>query len=145
MPALKILIVNSELEVRMDIALMLTNENYELLYASDGEEASELLEASRYGAVICDYKMPKINGVDLLKSLRARKDFTPFVYLSEVTPEVIGLQLINLGAYALLSILEMPKIPEVLKEALKRNEEIKSLLESSHDETKEFVNILHSA
>ncbi len=145
MTAIKILIVNPELGIRLEIGSLLINKNYELLYASDGEEACELLNSMHFGAVICDYKIPKINGVDLLKSLRARKDLTPFVYLSLTTPENVKLQLMNYGVYAFLPIAAMPKIPEVLQEVLKKNEEMESLLESKQDETREFVNILHSA
>lgn len=145
MPTLKILVVNPELGVRMDIGSVLLTENYELLYASDGEEAFELLNAQHFGAVICDYQIPKMNGIDLLKSLRDRKDFTPFIYLSLTTPQEIELKLINLGAYAFLPMSDMRKIPEILQEVLKKNEEIKTLLESKQDETREFVNILHSA
>ncbi|HYM30354.1 MAG TPA: response regulator [Candidatus Cybelea sp.] len=54
------------------------------LQASDGQEALDLFQAARppVDLVVCDWEMPKMNGLDLLKTLRQGGHTTPFLMLT---------------------------------------------------------------
>ncbi|MEW5740326.1 MAG: sigma-54 dependent transcriptional regulator [Myxococcota bacterium] len=68
----RILIVDDERNARDALKTLLTDEGYEVREASDGEEGLEALAEFRPDAVLCDVRMPKMDGLTLLK--RARED-----------------------------------------------------------------------
>ncbi|MCC6336096.1 MAG: sigma-54-dependent Fis family transcriptional regulator [Myxococcales bacterium] len=68
----RILIVDDERNARDALKSLLTDEGYEVREASDGEEGLEALAEFRPDAVLCDVRMPKMDGLTLLK--RARED-----------------------------------------------------------------------
>ncbi|MEW6433841.1 MAG: sigma-54 dependent transcriptional regulator [Myxococcota bacterium] len=68
----RILIVDDERNARDALKSLLTDEGYEVREAGDGEEGLEALAEFRPDAVLCDVRMPKMDGLSLLK--RARED-----------------------------------------------------------------------
>ena len=55
---------------------------YEVDWAKDGEEAVELSYNNQYLLYLFDINVPRLNGIDLLKSLRDAEDFTPAIIIS---------------------------------------------------------------
>lgn len=69
----RLLLVDDSLSVRRLVGRMLERGGYEVVTANDGQEALELLQQDGdFGAVITDLEMPRMNGYELLSSLRAR-------------------------------------------------------------------------
>jgi len=66
----KLLIVDDEPGLRALIAMTLESEDYEILFAGDGEEAIALAELHTPKVVILDVMMPKMNGFDVCRSLK---------------------------------------------------------------------------
>ena len=64
------------------------------------KSALAALAEQRYDAIIADYDMPGMNGIDLLKELRAKNDLTPFIMLTGTTPGPgdIVIEALNAGA-----------------------------------------------
>ena len=69
----RILVVDDEPLVRKSLYESLRGDGFTASMASNGEEAYEKIESSYFDIVITDMKMPKMNGIELLKKLR--KDF----------------------------------------------------------------------
>jgi PAS domain S-box-containing protein len=65
---------------------------------SSAISALELLRKERYDAIISDYYMPKMNGIDLLKTLRREGDRIPFVFLTASRREEVVIEAVNNGA-----------------------------------------------
>lgn len=65
-----VLVVDDESEIRQQLQELLLKEGYEVLQASDGEEALSVLEKSLPDLIILDIIMPKIDGVKVLKKAR---------------------------------------------------------------------------
>ena len=65
----KILIVDDEVEMRVALETTLKREGYRLTLAENGEQALERLNEDTFDLVLTDVKMPKMNGIDLLKKL----------------------------------------------------------------------------
>jgi two-component system nitrogen regulation response regulator NtrX len=63
----KILIVDDEKSIRYTLREILEYENYEVDEAQDGEEGLEKISNNAYDLVLCDVKMPKMDGVELLE------------------------------------------------------------------------------
>mgnify|MGYP000511803058 FL=1 len=95
---MRILIVEDEKKVAAFIKKGLEEETYAVDIASDGEEGLHLGEQNPYDLIILDLMLPKINGLEILSHLRAKKIETPILLLTakdSVEDKVEGL---NQGA-----------------------------------------------
>jgi len=59
---IKILIVDDDPDIRDVLKITLSEENYEITEAKDGEEALKIIAAKPFALVLLDYKMPKVDG-----------------------------------------------------------------------------------
>lgn len=67
----KLLIVDDSPSVRQMIEATLKGAGYQVVVAKDGQEALDLCRASRFDFVLTDQNMPRMDGITLIKSLRA--------------------------------------------------------------------------
>jgi CheY-like chemotaxis protein len=82
----RVLVVDDHDGMRVLLAVMLQRRGYEPVTVASAKEALDELEAGPYDAVLSDEQMPGENGLELLRHLRARGDWTPFVLMSAVMP-----------------------------------------------------------
>src|SRR5262249_42915666 len=73
--AKKILVVEDNLDMRELVHLYLTREGFTVFTASDGREGLYLATAERPDLIITDINMPHINGLELVRQLRAQSEF----------------------------------------------------------------------
>ena len=66
----RVLIVDDEETIRMLLVEEFELEDWEALFAEDGEAARELLSKNTFDLVISDIRMPRMSGVELLKLIR---------------------------------------------------------------------------
>ena len=57
-------------------------EGYDVHVANDGQEALEMVKANRPSVVIADYRMPKMNGIELLKEIRQSDKNLPVIIMT---------------------------------------------------------------
>ena len=74
-----LLIVDDEPEIRAEMAEYFVGKGYRVEQAADGLEALELVGATMPDAVITDLKMPRCDGFELIKRLRALDASLPIV------------------------------------------------------------------
>lgn len=78
----KILIIDDEKSIRYTLRDILEYEKYEVDEAKDGEEGYEMIKKGKYDVALCDIKMPKIDGMEVLeKAMELGKD-TQFIMIS---------------------------------------------------------------
>ena len=90
----KILIVDDEQMIREVVREYALINGYEVAEASDGLEALELVEKEDFDCVILDIMMPKLDGISVLKQVRALGNHLPILMLtakSEIDDRVNGL------------------------------------------------------
>jgi two-component system response regulator MprA len=90
----RILVVDDEPAVQSALTRALTLEHYDVEQACDGREALERLSSAPYEAVILDVAMPRVDGLEVCRRLRAGGDHTPVLMLTargEVDDRVTGL------------------------------------------------------
>jgi len=70
MAAKKILVADDESHILHVVSLKLRNAGFEVLTASDGQEALELAQSQRPDLLITDYHMPQLSGLELCQKLK---------------------------------------------------------------------------
>ncbi len=91
---MRILLCEDEKELSSALQKILKHYNYSVDAVYDGEEALAYLDAENYDAVILDIMMPKIDGLTVLKTVRAKGNLIPIIMLtakSQVDDKVTGL------------------------------------------------------
>jgi len=71
----KIMTVDDSASVRQMVSLTLKQAGYDVVEASDGEDALTKLEGSRIHMMIADLNMPRLNGIDLVRRVRAHPGY----------------------------------------------------------------------
>jgi two-component system response regulator AtoC len=102
----RVLIADDEVSLRKVLAASLRREGHDVVSAQDGEEALQLLEASRdaesgepFDLVISDLKMPKLDGMGLLEKIREGFDGLPVVMLTAHGTVDLAVQALKQGAF----------------------------------------------
>ena len=91
-----ILLVDDEDSIQKLLAYPLEREGYRVLQARDGEEALERFASERVDLVVLDIMLPKLDGLEVCKRLRANGSTVPIIMLtakSEEIDKVLGLEL----------------------------------------------------
>lgn len=78
----KILIVDDERSMRTSLAMALRSPSYETRHVESGLEAIECLQNTSYDLLITDYKMPKMDGLQLMKTIKKQYPFLPVLVIS---------------------------------------------------------------
>jgi two-component system alkaline phosphatase synthesis response regulator PhoP len=80
----RILVVDDEIYIVHILEFSLTMEGYDVLTASDGEEALKLIDSERPDLVVLDIMMPKLDGYEVCRRLRDDEQFQglPVILLS---------------------------------------------------------------
>lgn len=89
-----LLVVEDERDLNRVIARRLEKEGYSVDRCFDGEEALDYLAAGEFDAVILDIMLPKYNGLEIVRRMRAAKNQTPVLFLTakdSVSDRVAGL------------------------------------------------------
>jgi two-component system, OmpR family, KDP operon response regulator KdpE len=94
---LKILVVDDEPPIRKLLRMGLSTQGYEILEAPNGKASLDLLGRNP-DLIILDLGLPDIQGLELLRMIRARNEDVPIVVLSSRGDEVGKVQALDLGA-----------------------------------------------
>ncbi len=99
----KILIIDDEKAIRNTLREILEYESYQVDEASNGEEGLEKLEVGEYVAVLCDIKMPKMDGIEVLTRAQEIDDDIPFIMISGNGTIETAVEATKKGAYDFIS------------------------------------------
>ena len=93
---MRILIVEDEKYLAEALSQLLTQQNYTVDTFNDGEEGLDNALTGIYDAIVLDVMLPKINGFDIVKTLRQEKVYTPVILLtakSDIKDRIRGLDM----------------------------------------------------
>ena len=94
---LRVLVIDDEPPIRKLLRMGLSTQGYEILEAPNGKTALELL-AEKPDLIILDLGLPDMQGLELLRMIRARNESVPIVVLSSRGDEAGKVQALDLGA-----------------------------------------------
>lgn len=101
----RILVIEDEAAIRRVLVKILSEENdaYVVEEAEDGLKGLETLKSKDYDLVLCDIKMPKMDGVEVLEAARKIKPEIPFIMISGHGDLDTAVNTMRLGAFDYIS------------------------------------------
>jgi len=98
----RILVVDDEESMCQYLSILLTKEGYEVQTANSGAEALRAIETAPVDLVMTDIQMPGMDGIQLLKGVRAVDPATPVIIMTAYASEQSAIDAVNLGAFSYL-------------------------------------------
>ncbi|MDD4143683.1 MAG: sigma-54 dependent transcriptional regulator [Prolixibacteraceae bacterium] len=95
----KILVIDDERSIRNTLKDILEYEKYEVDLAEDGKQGIDRAKHSEYDIILCDIKMPGMDGIEVLEQLYANNPDTPVVMISGHGNIDTAVESIKKGAY----------------------------------------------
>lgn len=121
----KLLIIEDEAAIRRVLVKILSEESstYEVEEAEDGLSGMEKIKKTDYDLILCDIKMPKMDGVEVLEATRKIKPETPIVMISGHGDLDTAVNTMRLGAYDYISKPpDLNRLLNTVRNALDRKE-----------------------
>ena len=95
---MKILYVEDEVSIREAVTEIFNIKGYEVVEASDGQEAVDKASHELFDIIVMDIMMPNMNGIEALKIIRENQIFTPIILLTAKTEMEDVVNGLSLGA-----------------------------------------------
>jgi len=121
----KILIIEDEASIRRVLVKILSEENdtYEVFEAEDGLAGMQLIKNEDFDLVLCDIKMPKMDGVEVLEATKKIKPEIPMVMISGHGDLDVAVNTMRLGAFDYISKPpDLNRLLNTVRNALDRKE-----------------------
>jgi len=101
----KILIIEDEAAIRRVLSKIIKEENnsYQIQEAEDGCSGFEMIEKEDFDLVLCDIKMPKMDGVEVLSKTQKIKPEIPFIMISGHGELETAVETMRIGAFDYIS------------------------------------------
>src|SRR5690554_5625661 len=95
----RILVIDDERSIRNTLKDILEYEKYDVDLAEDGKKALEIIKNTEYDIILCDIKMPGMDGIEVLEHLSKYTPDTPVVMISGHGNIDTAVESIKKGAY----------------------------------------------
>jgi two-component system nitrogen regulation response regulator NtrX len=95
----KVLVIDDEEAIRQSLQMMFEYEGYDCLQAAGGAAGLKILDSYQPDLIFLDIKMPQMDGLEVLKEIRAREGAPPVVILSGHGTVKTAVEATKLGAY----------------------------------------------
>jgi two-component system response regulator AtoC len=120
----RILIVDDEENFRHMLSVILVKEGYEVETASNGEEGLQKALTSPFDQILCDIRMPRMDGLEFLKEMQKAAVEVTIIVMSAYGTVDIAIEAMKLGAYDYIS---KPFKPDEIILTLRKAEEREQL------------------
>jgi two-component system, OmpR family, response regulator AdeR len=122
---IKILLAEDDLQLIDMYRRKFELEGFDVKFAEDGEKAMEVLKDWKPDVALLDIMMPKVNGLDVLKSIKEREDYADVitVMLTNLGNESTAEEIYKLGAseYIVKADMTPLEVSDRVKELIKEN------------------------
>ena len=120
----RILVVDDEESFRHMLSVILIKEGYEVETSSNGEEGLQKAAASTYDQILCDIRMPHMDGLAFLREIKKTEIEATIIVMSAYGTADIAIEAMKLGAYDYIS---KPFKPDEIILTLRKAEEREQL------------------
>ncbi len=98
----RILVVDDEESMCQYLAILLRKEGYAVTTVNSGVQALQEIGQQQFDLVMTDIQMPKMDGIQLLKGIKALDPTTPVIIMTAYASEQSAIDAVNLGAFSYL-------------------------------------------
>ena len=124
----KILVIDDERPIRSTLKEILEFEKFQVDDAEDGKAGLELIKKNKYDIILCDIKMPKMDGMEVLEETIALEIETPFIMISGHGNVETAVEAIKKGAYDFIQKpLDLNRTLVTLRNALDKESFVKEI------------------
>jgi two-component system response regulator AtoC len=116
----RILIIDDEESFRHMLSVILKREGFDVETASDGEEGLQKVMVNSYDQVLCDIRMPRMDGLEFIKQVQKARIETTLIMMSAYGTVDTALEAMKVGAYDYIS---KPFKPDEIVLILKKADE----------------------
>ena len=117
----KILVVDDEKSMREFLEIMLRKEDYKVSLAPNGEEVLRLIERDIFDLVLLDIRMPKMDGIAVLKKIKALSPETVVIMITAYASAETAIKAMKEGAYDYITKpFKIEEIKLIIKNALEK-------------------------
>lgn len=117
----KILVVDDEQSLREVLSIMLKRAGYAVTSATDGEDAVELLQKEIFDLVITDLRMPKVDGMEVLKAVKSASPETVVLIITAFASADSAVEAMKQGAYDYLTKpFQVDEVQLIIRNALEK-------------------------
>lgn len=118
----RILVIDDEQGMRDFLSIMLKKEGYEVVAAENGEHALKAIHADIYDLVITDVKMPKVDGIEVLRTVKELSPETVVIVITAFATTDTAVQAMKLGAYDYITKpFKVEEIKLIIQKALEKH------------------------
>ncbi len=118
----KILIIDDEKSIRKSLREILEFEKYKVEEAEDGLAGLAMASAENYDLILCDIKMPKLDGMELLNKLNEQEVDSPIVMMSGHGNIETAVEAVKKGAYDFLAKpIDLNRLLVTVRNAIERS------------------------
>ena len=119
----KILVIDDEKSIRNTLKDILETEEHEVVAAEDGPKGLELFAEGKFEVVLCDIKMPGMDGIEVLGKILEQPDDIPVIMISGHGDIEIAVDAIKKGAFDFLEKpLDLNRLLITIRHALERSD-----------------------
>lgn len=134
----KILIIDDEANMLHMLSAYLRKEGYDVITTTSGQEGLELLARTPFNFILCDLKMPKMDGLQFLKKLNNKNIEVTVIMMSAFASVDTAVQAMKMGAYDFITKpFKIDEIHLMLQKATER-----ALLKQENRRLQEKVDLL---
>ncbi len=101
--AQNILVIDDEKAIRKTLIEILTFEGFTVDEAADGAEGVKKIKENNYDCILCDIKMPRMDGIEVLQVANEERPDTPFIVISGHGNIETAVEAVKKGAYDYIS------------------------------------------
>lgn len=144
-----LLIIDDDEVVRESLAAYLEDSNFKVLQALNGLQGLQIFESEQPDLVICDLRMPQIDGLELIRRIRQTASETPIIVLSGAGVMSDAVEALRLGAadYLIKPLEDLAVLEHSVRRALDRaylrveNQRYRDKLEAANRELQASLNL----
>ena len=129
----KVLLVDDEKDFLAAMAERMRARDMEVTTASSAKEAFEKIEQETFDAIVLDFQMPEMDGMETLKSIKAKRPESQIILLTGYATIEKGVEAMKVGA---ADFLEKPADLELLSKKIKQAKAEKMLIVEKQQEKK---------
>lgn len=129
-----VLVVDDEPGIREFLQIMLDREGYDVSCAADGKEAINFFKKKRYDVVVADIRMPKVNGFEVLTTIKEISPETNVIMITAYASFESAVESMKEGAYDYITKpFNVDEVKRTIKNALQK----KGVVEEAVDRKRE--------